>query len=202
MDTGTVLATAVSGGVTGILGTVIGKVVGIFEAKEARKTLEVQYKHQTALEELQQKGKAIQNAHEKELHTLQMAAKKEETESEIKLLASRTASQTSLTNLEASWQGLKDSIAAEAGLNDLDIPQWVHTVRAMVRPTLTAVLWILYTAIFWKMTAESVAWMVPEERTDLLGYMTYTVVYTTSAITLWWFGDRAPKPKAMGKYTA
>jgi len=80
-------ASALSGGLFGLLGNVATKVIGIFEAKQA-------FTEKTA-----------EWAHEIDLQKLQMQAKTAETEQEIQIASS-----------QGSWSGLDDSLKAEANV--------------------------------------------------------------------------------------
>lgn len=80
-------ASALSGGLFGLLGNVATKAIGIFEAKQA-------FTEKTA-----------EWAHELDLQKLQMQAKTAETEQEIRI-----------TQNQGSWSGLAGSLAAESGI--------------------------------------------------------------------------------------
>lgn len=104
--------------------------------------------------------------HELELHKLQMQAKAQETEMELALAAQ-----------EGSWRGLQASIDAEAKLGAASL--WVINVLRLVRPSLTLLLWLITGWIF----------AVTQN-----GAIVEAAVFAATAATLWWFGDRAPKP--------
>lgn len=104
--------------------------------------------------------------HELELHKLQMQAKAQETEMELALAAQ-----------EGSWRGLQASIDAEAKLGAASL--WVINVLRLVRPSLTLLLWVITGWIF----------AVTQN-----GAIVEAAVFAATAATLWWFGDRAPKP--------
>ncbi len=104
--------------------------------------------------------------HEYRLHELNMKARHQETELEIALAAQ-----------QGSWKGLETSIKAEAALGKASL--WVINVLRLVRPSLTLLLWFITAAIF-VMTQDS--------------EIIEATVFAATAATLWWFGDRAPKP--------
>jgi len=104
--------------------------------------------------------------HEYKLHELQMMADVQETEMEIALTAQR-----------GSWQGLEASIKADAAIGQAS--KWVINVLRLVRPTLTLLLWLI------------TGWIFAETQN---GSIAEAAVFAATAATLWWFGDRAPKP--------
>ncbi|MBL4871592.1 MAG: hypothetical protein JKX72_11635 [Robiginitomaculum sp.] len=105
--------------------------------------------------------------HELKLHELQMKAKKQETELELALEAQK-----------GSWRGLEASLAADA--NTGLASQWVINMLRLVRPCLTLLLWLITAWIFSRTQDTHIA---------------NAAVFAATAATLWWFGDRAPKPK-------
>jgi len=104
--------------------------------------------------------------HEYKLHALNIKARAQETELEIELAAQA-----------GSWAGLEASIKAEASVGKAS--QWVINVLRLVRPSLTILLWVITASIFLKTQNQAVG---------------EAAVFAATAATLWWFGDRAPKP--------
>lgn len=149
------LMTIVSGGATGIIGSVVG---GIFKFMERRED-----RAQTALT----------HAHELELQKLQIAARDAETENELAI----ANAQTSREQLLASYA---HDQSAGTGYN------WVSAVLRLVRPVLTFALIGLTAAIYFQLNTDAVI-----EGLAMKAYIINTIVYTTSAAVLWWFGDRA-----------
>ncbi len=105
--------------------------------------------------------------HELKLHELQMKASKQETEMELAIGAQK-----------GSWDGLKASLIADANIGIA--AQWVINILRLVRPSLTLLLWLITAWIFAKTQDGDIA---------------NAAVFAATAATLWWFGDRAPKPK-------
>ena len=105
-------------------------------------------------------------SHEYKLHELNLQARSQETEMELALAAE-----------SGSWRGLETSIQAEAALGKAS--QWVINILRLVRPGLTLLLWVITAGIFC-VTQESA--------------IVEAAVFAATAATLWWFGDRAPKP--------
>lgn len=104
--------------------------------------------------------------HEYKLHDLQMQARNHETELELALAAQ-----------SGSWAGLNASINADASIGKAS--PWVVNVLRLVRPVLTLLLWCITAWIFMKTQN---------------GAIVEAAVFAATAATLWWFGDRAPKP--------
>lgn len=109
-------------------------------------------------------------SHEYKLHELNMQARSQETEMELALAAQ-----------SGSWRGLEASIKADAAIGKAS--QWVVNILRLVRPSLTLLLWMITAGIF-IITRESA--------------IVEAAVFAATAATLWWFGDRAPKPPLRG----
>jgi hypothetical protein len=105
--------------------------------------------------------------HEYRLHELNMQARHQETELELALSAQ-----------QGSWKGLETSLKAEAALGKASL--WVINILRLVRPTITLLLWAI-TAMIFVITQDSA--------------IIDASVFAATAATLWWFGDRAPKPQ-------
>ncbi len=104
--------------------------------------------------------------HELALHELNMKSRLQESELELAIAAQA-----------GSWAGLEASIKADAALGQGS--QWVINTLRLVRPVLTLLLWFITAGIF-IMTQDS--------------EIVKAAVFAATAATLWWFGDRAPKP--------
>lgn len=104
--------------------------------------------------------------HEYRLHELSMIARAQETENEIELAAQA-----------GSWKGLEASILADSAVGQAS--RWVINLLRLVRPSLTFLLWIITAGIFLQTQNQAIA---------------EAAVFAATAATLWWFGDRAPKP--------
>ncbi|WP_427450527.1 hypothetical protein [Litorimonas sp. WD9-15] len=107
--------------------------------------------------------------HEIKLHELNMHAQAVETEMELALAAQA-----------GSWAGLSASIIAEASIGPAS--RWVINTLRLVRPILTLLLWFITAWIFLKAQTPAIA---------------EAAVFAATASTLWWFGDRAPKPDVL-----
>ena len=143
-------ASAAGGGLFGLIGTALGRVAGFFERRQEQAHEQARWQHETAL------------------HELQMRARAEETENEI-----------ALAETAGRWQGLTESLRAEAAI--VSETGWVNAVRALTRPVLTLLLWAITAMIFLHADAQGRAAVLE------------TATFAATAATLWWFGDRGPQ---------
>lgn len=114
------------------------------------------------------KDKVIQNQHELKLIEEQRQTSQMETEHEL-----------AIASAEGSYQGLKTSLEHDASISGTS--RWVNDVRAMVRPTITALS--LTAAIGMAVFMANEASL----KIDAVG----TVLFIATTATVWWFGDRA-----------
>jgi len=112
-------------------------------------------------------------SHEYKLHELNMQARAQETEMEL-----------ALAEQAGSWAGLEASIQADASIGQA--AQWVINILRLVRPVLTLLLWLITGWIFAKTQN---------------GAIIEAAVFAATAATLWWFGDRAPKPSQASNHS-
>lgn len=146
-------ASAASGGLFGLLGTVLGRISGYVERRQA-------LHHERA-----------KWGHEVELLKLQQAAARQETEAEL-----------SLEETRGSWRGLEASMRADAEM--ATSYRWVSAVRGLTRPALTLILWLIAALIWFGADADG--------RSSIIE----TATFAATAATLWWFGDRGPRPRS------
>jgi len=104
--------------------------------------------------------------HEYRLHELNMKSREQESRIELEM-----------TNQAGSWSGLAASIEADAAIGRAS--KWVINILRLVRPSLTFSLWLITAGIFLQTQNQSIV---------------EAAVFAATASTLWWFGDRAPKP--------
>jgi hypothetical protein len=142
-----ILLSLFGGGVTGLFGTLLGRVANIFEKKQDRAFILQKY-------QLDAKLRSIETEKQLELQYIN----------------------TSQKSLQASYK--HDS-------NILVNSDWVNNIRALVRPVLTILLWLLIAAIYFNL----------EPIDDEKGVIVETIIYCTTTATVWWFGDRSYKNK-------
>ncbi len=107
-------------------------------------------------------------AHEGTLINLEMQAKSEASAQALREIAE-----------QGSWSGLTASLEAEAAIGESY--KWVNAARALTRPLLTLLLWLITVSIWMGADAPG-----REAITD-------TATFAATAATLWWFGDRGAK---------
>ncbi len=162
---------AAGGGLFGVAGTVLGRVVGLFEMRERRRDQALAFEHETR-----------RWAQEQEMQRLQNAARRDETESEL-----------ALAQAAGAWSALGASYAAEAAIGPSY--RWVEAVRGLVRPVLTVGLWCAVVSIFFRTASDQARWLAEAERAETVAYLIDSVVFAATAATLWWFGDRPQRSR-------
>lgn len=100
-------------------------------------------------------------------------------EAKLREMAAATEAQIKLADVAGAWRGLAASMEAEASIGDSY--RWVNAVRALTRPLLTLLLWVITGLVFLGASTEARAGIVE------------TATFAATAATLWWFGDRGNK---------
>lgn len=163
---GSGLAGGALGAAFGALGSILNRGLAIFETREKRR------------------DRQLEMAHEKDRwsHDLQIAA-------DQRIGRAEEARQAlARTEAEGSWSGLSESIRAEAGV-DSGWP-WVAAVRALTRPALTLLLWILFAVLF---IAAAGGALETDTAAGVVRTAVETIAFSASTALAWWFGDRAPR---------
>ena len=142
-----------TGGATGILGSVLGKVFNFADV---------------FIEEKKAKGE-----HERtiEMHRLQSELRADELESELAIVQEQSAGAA--------------QVASYAMMTGVEVPYpWVAAILRLMRPLLTVML-------------VGIVWYIYASSNDLAQQETIiqSVIYMSSTAVLWWFGDRAMRPK-------
>ena len=131
-------------------------------------------------------------AYERDMIHLQMKAKSEETEQEVKLAATAGA-----------WKGLDTSIRHDRSIKDTST--WVNNIRGLFRPILTVLL-ILVVVYFFHALTKELGYESPRNLINSIGedtarmlvvYMIHSVVFACTTAITWWFGDRAFAPPGL-----
>lgn len=148
------LLTAISGGATGIFGSVLGKAFSFIDSWQAEKK--------------------AKNDHARtvEMTRLQNELRSQELESELGIVEAQAASDAKT----ASYQ------------HDISVGvsyPWVAAILRLVRPFLTFALIGLMTFIYIRVSD-----LAQQEA------IIQSVIYMASTGVLWWFGDRAMRPKS------
>lgn len=169
MDLATLGITAATGGLTGFLGPIFGRIAGYFERKQEHKFAVKQWEENERIR-LHEIARAEQNQKfEVELHEMNLKAKQEEFEHLVVT-----------TELQTSREGLTASIESDTAATERVEAQWVTNVKALIRPALTVLSMVILTIVFF---------FVPDEIRELI---VLALVYIAVTSVVWWFGDRAP----------
>ena len=95
----------------------------------------------------------------------------------IEAEAAQADAELQRAGVEGSWSGLSESIRADAALASGF--KWVEAIRALTRPALTLLLWLITALVFFNVDD------------SLKPRIVETAVFAATAATLWWFGDRS-----------
>lgn len=164
-----------SGGVTGILGTVISNVTGYFTKKQELKAQESRQAHEVAMREMDAKIMAQEFAARTQIATVEADAKMDVAASEAFAKSFNEPQMYSAVN--KSWS-----------MTLLDF------IRGIVRPGLTLYLAAVVTVMYFD--AQRALAGAPADLaaiTDFLNKTTDAIVYLASTAVLWWFGVRISK---------
>lgn len=154
------------GAAFGALGSVLNRGFGLLETREKRQDRRLEFDHEKD-----------RWAHENEMAAVQQVEK-----------AAEAAQALAQTQAQGSWTGLTGSIAAEASIG-ASWP-WVQAVRALTRPALTVMLWLLYAALF---LAAAAGALHPDAAASVVTGAADTISFSAATALTWWFGDRAPR---------
>lgn len=165
------LAGGALGAAFGALGSILNRGLGIFEAREKRRDRQLEMAH-----EVERWG-----------HDLKLAAETRAGRIEEARQALDKA------EAEGSWRGLEASIRSDAAVG-ASWP-WVSAVRALTRPALTLLLWVLFAVLF--LSAVSGA-LEANTASSVVRTAVDTVAFSASTALAWWFGDRAPRRDEQG----
>ena len=154
------------GAAFGALGSVVNRGFGLLEMREKRQDRQLELAHERD-----------RWSHETDIAAAERAGKADE-----------AAQALAQTEAQGSWAGLTGSIAAEAAIG----PSWpwVEAVRALTRPALTVMLWLLYAALF---LAAAAGALHPDAAASVVTGAADTISFSAATALAWWFGDRAPR---------
>lgn len=178
MDISTLIGSSGAlGGVFGAMGSGLGRLIGIYEMREKRQDRTLEMAHEKE-----------RWAHDNERVGLQIQARAADTDNALKL----GVQALDHAALEGSWTGLKASVQADISLKSGYA--WVEAVRALVRPVLTVLIWLIFILLFCTALAAKLS---PVTANSVALTFVNTVAFAASTALAWWFGDRTPgsRPK-------
>ena len=120
------------------------------------------------------KAKVADRQHELRLQEIQMKAFQQETERELAIASQKCGSEQMVSSYD------HDSKIGEGS-------QWCVNTLRLVRPAITLLSWAMVTMIWFTMNK---GFLDQASQSEVMRYLIMTTVYTASASTLWWFGDR------------
>lgn len=167
IDTAGAALSVASGGIFGLIGSIIGFVTKYYQTKQERAWQKEKWQH------------------EKDLLELNMKKNSAETENELAIV-----SQT------GSWSGLTESIRDNQAIGTVhmvvnDVRALFRPFLTVVLWCLAA--WVFYHVVIGSLTR----WLVEADIKEIIRYMVYTVFFCAASATMWWFGDRALSPPGM-----
>jgi len=160
------LAGGALGAAFGAFGSILNRGLAIFETREKRKDRQLEMGHEKD-----------RWAHDLQLSLEERAGRAEEAKQQL-----------ARTDAEGSWSGLSESLKAEQGI-EASWP-WVAAVRALTRPALTLLLWLLFAMLFLSAVAGG---LEADTAGGVIRTAVETIAFSASTALAWWFGDRAPK---------
>lgn len=164
---------ASGGGILGLVGGLFSGVTKYFHRKQELKEKDAERQHELALFDKELTATKVEDAHE-----------------------------IDVIDKTGSWRGLESSI--EASAQPLDVHKWVNDVKALTRPVLTVALLVCTAWVYADLSnlisghgGSLATFFDPAEAANLLKYVVYSVVFTSSSAALWYFGDRACAPPGL-----
>ncbi|AUR96005.1 TMhelix containing protein [Vibrio phage 1.215.B._10N.222.54.F7] len=166
-----IFTTAVSGGVTGLIGTVFSGVMLWRENANKRK-------------------------HEIEMRRVDI----EERKAEAELTMKQIEAETEATKISAELNAFNSSIQADRATyssrgSDSAVLLFVDAVRGLVRPVLTVALVIITSIVIFDVIEAAGGYdtVIQAQSAELYADLIHALIYMTTTAVLWWFGAREVK---------
>ena len=171
---------AVTGGGTGLLGSLVSGVSEYFQQKEENRHDEVM---------MDKENDQIKLEADRDIKVSKMETTAQVEEAEAEAAAEiKSKSYESDARRYLSKGAMRDSIWATRAMAAVDF------VRGMTRPTLTLYLALVSTLIYWQTYQISKAVEIsPEQAFELLRISTLGILYLFGMAVAWWFGDHGKK---------
>lgn len=166
-----IFTTAVSGGVTGLIGTVFSGVMMWRENADKRK-------------------------HELEMRRVDIDERREEAALTLKQIDAESEA----TKIAAELNAFNNSISADKatysiGGSDSAALLFVDVVRGLVRPALTLTLVIITSVVIFDVIEAAGGYdsLIESQGVELYSDLIHALIYMTTTAVLWWFGARENK---------
>lgn len=158
-------ASAATGGLLGMAGTVIGRVAGYFESRQANAQERQRWEHE-------RERAASQAAHE----------------------TAEGVREDAHAERLASYSSLEESLRSDAAIGDTYrwVQAVRALVRPVLTPLLWAIYLVVFFSV---VEGNARHFLTEEAQGDFIGYFIANIAFAASAATLWWFGDRALPPR-------
>ena len=187
----TVLASAASGGLFGMIGAGVGAVSRHLDGKREAREKDKDRAHELELHKLNAEIGAAAADRELEASLKEREAGLEERRLELEGQVSAGRNRSLVASIKA------DAAEAAAGA----VPGWARAVRTIFRPVITMTMLVLLYMV-WRglvrMSREGPnvigALLTPESAAMLAEYIVSSVAFGASTAVTWWFGDRAFTP--------
>lgn len=167
-------ASAASGGIFGLVGSVFGSVFKYFKAKQDMQFEQLRWAHEDKLLEMQMQAKIIESEHE-----LAVVAQ------------------------SGSWSALKESMAklTAAGESYKWVNAIKDLFRPFITTMLAILAYVIFYDLMqmFEASERSALGMVftPEQAVELITYIVYSMIFASTTSLVWWFADRAFAPPGM-----
>lgn len=167
-------ASAATGGIFGLVGSVFGSVFKYFKAKQDMAFEQLKWAHEDKLLELQMKAKVIESEHE-----LAVVAQ------------------------SGSWSALKESMAklTAAGESYRWVNAIKDLFRPFITTMLAVLAYVIFydlMQLFDDKTNSQLAMVFTQEQAaELITYIVYSMIFASTTSLVWWFADRAFAPPGM-----
>jgi len=189
LDIGSMVASVISGGATGIIGVAVQRVADYFNQKQKNTDAEKQRAHELAMRKQDAEIMVIES--QNRLQIAEVDAYSRESVADAQAFAASFATEPMRYSEPSKITGGQSWLFAI-----LDV------IRGLVRPGLTAYLAVLSSLIYWQsvkvLTAEGMT-LDPERAYALVDEAMGTVLYLFTCCTLWYFGSRNRASEAVAR---
>jgi len=175
-----------SGGVSALLGG-LTSLVGMF----------IKSKMETKALELQNESKKIDNEHELKLRDKDLAEMELELDAKVDIISidAEQKMEVAAENTTISSYGHAKTDSMTNSENPFINFLWglVEFIRRLVRPIITyASMFIIMFASYWLYNNldDYMNGLSADQKSDIIKYLLFTIIYISTTVIGWWFGDR------------
>ena len=185
------------GGVTGLIGNIVGGWFKIKHAKIEQEMMGVRNSHEVAMIKAETEAMIMESKANIAITRAQIEGEVELADANVYLQSQKEGNKNLFSNkwidklmsIEGKWKW----ITLPAGVLVATMFGFVDFIKGLIRPGLTMYLvglttWVSFKA--WEIMQMDGVVMSISEATDIFSDITSIVIYLTVSCTLWWFGDR------------